>query len=315
MQAKLQTDLRDPKQRVNTLSTANLKVLGDLFAPRGVDFGFDVRVRELRLEAPPLRLAALPQLAPDRRFVRKPVGAPPPTKSKFQFLWHGHIQSESPILVDSNLLRTPIPFAVNMQLAADKPLTGDLQVLALPIEIFGKKANVDHIKVTYLADSKLAALDGLVLYENPEVKVSIQLLGTTERPQVELQSDPPLGRQQILSVLLFNKSLYELTDEELNTAANMSKAFSDGAFGLFSLIFLSATPIQSINYDPTTESYSARLKIDDKTTLAVSSDFEQSRQFTVRRRLGGHWAIRTELREKDTEEDVVLTLLEWFKRY
>ncbi len=312
VQANLATELSDFRQRLRTLNVAKIILKGPALKPHAVDLDLDLNLKEIRLEAPPLRLTTLPQLMPDKRFISESKIT---KKSTLPITWRVYVHNENPILVDSNLFKSAIPLSVNLKAAYDGQPDGNVQVLSMPVEIFGKKAQVENIKISYLKDSRTSGLNGSVLYQTPEVKIHIQFLGTTERPRVELISEPPLTRQQILSVLLYNKSLDELSEEEANTAGNMSKAFSDGAFGLFSLVFLSSTPIQSVSYDPTTGAYSARVKVDDGTTLAVSSDFEQSRQYTLRRRLGGPWAIRTELREQENEPDVVVTLLEWFKRF
>jgi hypothetical protein len=158
-------------------------------------------------------------------------------------------------------------------------------------------------------------LNGRIDDRTAEVLIHILVLGSTESPRVEFESEPPLSRQQIISVLLFNKSLAELTDEEASSTQNMSQALSDGALGLFSLFFLSSTPVQSIGYDPVTQSYSARVSLGRKTTLSVGSDFSNTKEVGLRRQLGGPWAISTELKQAQDRPDVVLTLLEWFKRF
>ena len=161
----------------------------------------------------------------------------------------------------------------------------------------------------------MGELNGLITHRTPEVLIRVLLLGNTENIRVEFQSDPPLSEQQILAVFLYNKSLAELSEEEANSTQNLSQAMSEGALGLFSLFFLSSTPIQSVGYDPVTQNYSARVGLDDKTTLSVGSDFADVREFGLRRRLGGQWALRTELRQEENRADVVLTLIEWFKRF
>lgn len=179
------------------------------------------------------------------------------------------------------------------------------------------KGNVEvkEIKVAYEEGSKAGDLDGVVVVRNPDVTVRILLLGSTEKPRIEFESDPPLERNQIVSVLLFNKLPDELTEDEASSTGSFSQATADGALGLFSLFFLSSTPVESISYDPVSQTYSARLRLDKKTTLSVGSDFDKERQVALRRRLGGRWAIRTELHDTQGEGGVLLTLLEWFKRF
>ena len=108
---------------------------------------------------------------------------------------------------------------------------------------------------------------------------------STEKPRVEFLSNPPLERQQIVSVLLFNKSPGELTEDKASSAGSFSQATADGALGLFSLLFLSSTPIESISYDPVSQTYSAKVRLDKKTTLSVGSDFDRERQMAWNRKL------------------------------
>jgi hypothetical protein len=43
------------------------------------------------------------------------------------------------------------------------------------------------------------------------------------------------------------------------------------------------------------------------------SEVEESQYLVVRKRLGSHWAIETEIREE--EQTSVTTFLEWFNRF
>ncbi len=144
----------------------------------------------------------------------------------------------------------------------------------------------------------------------------ILILGTTKEPHVVFESDPPLSQQQVISLLLFNKSVQELNEEEASSSASLSQALADGAFGLFSLVFLSSTPIESVGYDPVSGVYSVRMRVDGKTTVSVASDLEGDRQYAIRRRIGKRWAIRTELQRNEHQGNTaLLTLLEWFNRF
>jgi hypothetical protein len=234
--------------------------------------------------------------------------------------WSATITNEQPIRISTNLLKNAVPLAVNLKLGSKNPMEGFVEVLPMPINIFSKKADVQSIKVSFLPRSKVMQLNGVVVNKTSEVEIRILLLGSTEKPRVEFESDPPLDRDQIVSVLLFNKSLAEvqkqvITDDEAQSSSNVSQAMSDGAFGLFSLFFLSSTPIQSVGYDAASQSYNIRFKLGDKTTLGLGSNFGNKREVSLRRSLGGPWAIRTELTQEQEKPNVLLTMLEWFKRF
>ncbi len=314
LKGSVTTSLKDPSQSVVTRTDFVGTLLAPVLKPKGLTIDLMARLQDVRMVAPPLRLQSPPQFLPDKRFVSE-KNLKQKNVSSFPVNWSLKIITEKPLTISSNLLKAPLPVALNLQLASRQNMRGELRVQSLPLELFRKQAQLEEVLVSFEPSSKYGLLDGLVRYETSEVKVRILILGTTQKPRVEFLSDPPLNRSQILSVILYNKSLHELTEEEASSAGNFGKALGDGAFGLFSLLFLSSTPIQSVSYDPATQSYNARVRLDDKTSLNLGSDFSDSRQFTVRRRLQGRWVLSTELRQEENEPDSVLTLLEWFRRY
>lgn len=323
--AQVQTRLASKTQKLWTKTEATVTTTGAIPKLTGINVKVQSILEDILLEAPPLRLEPPPQALPDKRFVLKaePIkplqaqASEPSLKDRLPFTltWSVDVKTAKPIQISSSLLQQNIPVAVDLHLEDNGLMKGSVAVQSFPFEIFRKKAVVKNVDLIFHANSRVPELSGQINYANPEVDIRILLLGSVEKPRIEFESDPPLNRQQIVSVLLFNKSLDELNEEEVNSTASMSRAMSDGAFGLFSLLFLSSTPIQSVSYNPVTKSYTARVRLDDSTTLSMGSDFSEERQFTVRRRLGGPWSIRTELRQTDERPDVVLTLLEWLKRF
>jgi hypothetical protein len=320
----LQTDLKSPNQSL--VLAADTAIHLDIPAkrhPGALDLDNKVVLQDVRLEAPPLNLGAPPQFLPDKRFVAASSSGRselPPEEGTAQagalpVHWKLQVVTQKPVEVVTNLLEHPVPVALNLQMSDSNSMHGDVQVLPMDLKVFQKKAHIDHVRVTYSEGSKVGQLDGVIVDHTPEVTIRLLLLGSTESPRVDFESDPPLSRQQIISILLFNKSLSELSEEEADSTQSMSQALSEGAFGLFSLFFLSSTPIQSVSYDPVSQNYTARVSLGAKTTLSVGSNFDNSRRFGLRRQLGGRWAVTTELRELQDEPDVVMTLVEWFQRF
>ncbi len=312
---KLTTNLKDEKQKLASESKAKVQVHGPLLKPESISLVVDALLQDVAIEAPPLRMQKPPQLLKDKRFISSTEKKTQAKVAPIPIEWKVNVRTKNPLVVYSNLLNDPLPINLDLALMAKKPMEGQIQIKSTPFEIFNKKARLDFLNISYTDKSKIGNLDGVIKYETSEVKVDIFLLGSTERPQVDFISDPPLNRNDILSVILYNRSLAELSDDEGASTANFSNALSDGAFGLFSLVFLSSTPIQSVSYNPATQSYMARMKIDDTTSLNVGSDFTDSQQFSIRKRLKGAWVLSTELRQQEDEPDAVSTMLEWFKRY
>jgi hypothetical protein len=327
LSAVITTNLQGGKQVLNTRGEAAIRVT-DPFTPKRELF-VDAKyiLKDVRIEAPPMSLGLPPNAVPDSRFVtRAEMIAEEKARQAAKYdpglpvHWKLAISNEQPIRVGTNLLGNDVPIGVALNLDDKGAMTGDVQVLPMPVKLFSKTANVRNIKVSFLPKSDVPALDGVVVSKNPEVEIRILLLGNTNKPRVEFESDPPLSRDEIVQVLLFNKSLQELqaqavTEDEASSASNVSQAMSQGAFGLFSLFFLSSTPIQSVGYDPGSQTYNIRFKLGSKTTLAVGSDFGGRRELSVRRNLGGPWALRTELTQTEQRPNVLLTMLEWFRRF
>ena len=87
------------------------------------------------------------------------------------------------------------------------------------------------------------------------------------------------------------------------------------AFGLASLYLFGATPIEHVGYDPATKTTSVKLRLPGGANLTLGSDFDQSRQLTVRKPLMAHWAIQSEFTEQGKENRGAATFLEWLNRY
>lgn len=320
VRARLVTELASKTQALKTESDAALKI--NLQKPE-VALSGTVLLKDIAIDLPYLGIEQPPQFKPDSRFITKQdlkekiqeEKTDTASSPSFLVIEDIRIQTAQPMRFSTRLLPNPIPIDVSYRIRNPTLLSGRVLVRQMDLELFKKKATLQKFNVRKYKNSDVQDLDGLITYKTSEVLIKILIVGTTEKPTIELLSDPPLSRQQILSVLLYNKSLQQLADEEKSTASQMDQALLNNAFGLLSLFFLSSTPIESVYYDPTTQSYTAQVRLDDQTSLSLGSDFEKSQQFTLRRRLGGPWSISTELEQTEDASDVVTTLVEWFKRF
>ncbi|WP_413612438.1 translocation/assembly module TamB domain-containing protein [Bdellovibrio sp. HCB-110] len=315
IQAILTTDLTSSSQILKTESKFDVQM--DFVKPL-FTLGGTISLKEIELQLPYIGLQSPPQFKPDSRFVKgdtKKASAKPSGPSKFK-ITELKIQTEDkPILLHTNLIPNPIPVRLQYAIRNPMELSGKVAIGKMNVEIFKKKAVIEKFDLIKYKDSTVQDIDGLITHRTSEVLIQILIVGTTEKPRVEFLSDPPLSRQQIISILLFNKSLQQLANEELSTAGQLDQALLSEAFGLASLFLLSSTPIESVYFDPRTQSYTARVRLDDSTSLSLGSNFETSQQFTLRRRLGGPWSVSTQIQQTENTEDVITTLIEWFKRF
>ncbi|MBX3017739.1 MAG: translocation/assembly module TamB domain-containing protein [Bdellovibrionaceae bacterium] len=324
----LTTDLGDGLQAVKLDLNAEVRGFELLKPSRRVEVRANLEIPRLILELPRLSLLGLPRFVRDSR-IQAPNLAPADSdalvvKQKSQpppFPWSLDLRMRTPnepIILRSNLISEPVPLKIDqrLQIGSSGPasFTGLTQVLPMQVELFRRQIQVNRINVNR-PTSSATALDGLFSYQTSEVQVRIRLLGTTESPQVVWESDPPLSQRQIISIIVFGKSLGELSQEESSSAQNLERAFADGALGVASLFLLASTPIESVSYDPVAKTYAARLKVDGRTSLSLGSDFEDKQSLALRRQLGGAWSIKTELQSTTEQKDQLSTFLEWFKRF
>ncbi len=320
--ADLSTRLQGGKQHVHTRGNANIVIRNPLAPRPEIGVEANVVLSDIFLEAPPMRLQSPPRATLDSRFqsekeyLESNNGKETGHVKPHPIRWKLAVTNEKPVRISSNLLPEPLPLSIDLRLAHDKRPSGTVTLLPVPVEIFHKRAEVDKVKLTLRETSKTIGVDGLLIYRNSEALVKILILGNVEAPRIVLQSEPPLSESQIVSLLLFNKSVQELTEEEAASSSSMGQALSDGAFGLFTLIFLSSTPIESVGYDPVSDTYSVRVRLDGRTSVSVASDFQGERQYAIRRRIGSRWAVSSALqRDEDKGSHSLLTLLEWFHRF
>ena len=226
------------------------------------------------------------------------------------------IVTSQPIVLYTDLAKTPVPVALDLKFDRRSGLlTGVVEVKSFDVEFFRRNAKVDHLTLTLRPDSKRVGLDGLIKYKADEALISIRLLGTSDKPQVVFESDPPLSQSDIIGLLVFGKSPDELDADQSATVANTQTAMSDKAFGLASLYLFASTPIQFVGYDPAAKSYTMKVRIPGGETLSLNSDFDATKSVQLRKRLSRNFAIVTEAVNSTTQGNSVVTFLEWFTRY
>lgn len=224
------------------------------------------------------------------------------------------IKTAAPVLLYSNLAKDPVPVDLDLKLTIPPaPLAGTITVRPFRAVIFRRTASIEHVTLTGRAGGAAMALDGRIIYKTPEARILIRLLGTVEKPRVDLESNPPRSQDDIMAMLLFGKSPSELDSDQQSSAANARSAVADSAFGLASLYLLASTPVDYVGYDPVSKTYTLKLRLPGGATLQLGSDGE-NRGVQLRKRLAPNLAIQTELTSTQAQGNVVTTLLEWYGR-
>lgn len=224
------------------------------------------------------------------------------------------VHTETPIVLSSNLIRSPVPISLSL-FARPEGLSGTVRVESFDMEVFRQNARIDHITLTPAPKGAETALDGKIIYKRNDVTVNILLLGTTAKPTVVFESDPPMTQNELVALVLYGKMPNELDSDQKASAGNATAAMTNGAFGLASLYLFASTPVDSVGYDAATQSYQVKFKLPGGATLAVGSNLQESKTLSLRKRLARHWELQTEAGNASGEGSAITTFLQWFQRY
>jgi len=318
-------DLAAGRQRLVLRATGEAAAAGAWTPARVFEHSGELILEEVALEAPRLEVGRAPKVFVDKRIKtgatvpdgaapeRRPAGAGPRLSPPRGSLV---VRTGKPLILFSNLAKDPVPIGLDLVLASPPAAAaGKVSVGSFAVELFRRNATVDHLNVEVSSGSRPGALEGLVRYKTPDVEISILILGTVEKPRIELASVPPLKREDIIALLIFGKSPAELDPEQSASVSNTETALESRAFGLASLYLFGATPIEHVGYDPATKTTTVKLRLPGGANLTFGSDFDQSRQLKLRKSLAPHWAIQSEIGEQGREGAGATTFLEWFNRY
>lgn len=282
-----------------------------------------VEVIDLAMAAPRLDVLSIPRLTPDPRFgsipseVKLANGEKEASKTA---LFRVRVLTTSPdsIRISTNLTASPIPIGLDLaysDLAKEKSkTTGWIAVGTTPVDIFRRQATVEELRFDLL-ESGVQKILARIVTSVHGYDISILLAGNVESPDVLFLSEPPLPRDQILSVLLFGRPLEELGNVERSSVTDVEAAFANAALGVASLYYFAKTPIESISYDPNRKLLTAQVGIGGGTSV----EFGRGGQGSVvgfEKRLSREFVFRSDVeRLSASGEQTVSALIEWVKRF
>ncbi|MCR4294237.1 MAG: translocation/assembly module TamB, partial [Elusimicrobia bacterium] len=305
----LSTALAGARQRLivraaGTVSAANVRSPARAFEHEG-----ELILEEAALELPRLDVGRAPKVFADKRIrtASPPVAAnaaakthvragAPPVRGRLA------VKTGKPLILFSNLAKDPVPIALDLVLTyPPAAAAGRVEVRGFGVELFRRRATVDHLNIAVSSGAAPAALEGLVRYATPSAEIRILILGTTAKPRIEFTSAPPMKREAVIALLIFGKGPGELDSEQTASVSNTETALESRAFGLASLYLFGATPIEHVGYDPASKTTTVKLRLPGGANLTLGSDFDQSRQLTLRKPLAPHWAIQSEVTDQGRE--------------
>lgn len=321
------TELSSAKQKLNTRTRGRVTI-EDLFSPdRKTRDETDVELQDVAIQLPYLKLGPMPSPVADTRIKtgnpkrdaavearRREVKTSSAAASSVDYVVR--VKTKKPLTLLSNLIEAPVPISLDLRAAPAGP-SGTIRIESFDLDVFRQKARVDHLTLSPQPSGASMPVDGKVVYKRQDATVDILILGAVDKPQIAFQSTPPMTQNEIVAMLLYGKSPTELDADQQATAGTASSAFTDGAFGLASLFLFASTPVDSVSYDPATQTYEVKFKLPGGATFGVGSNLEESKTLTLRKRVARNVELETEVRQgqAQAQRNAVTTFLEYFRRY
>ena len=307
--------LQSPDQKINTHSEGKVTL-----AEHKITIDGESVLKNIRLTLPNFDpLAAQPAFTEDSRIkknAKEQTKSPPPHSSSeglVHFNWK--IRTENtPIQLHQMLFHPYAPIEMMWEIGG----TDESKITLKPFEIeyLKRKARVENLQLSMKPNDSQLRYHGSLVVPKTDYTIRVTILQEDTGPKITLSSEPPLSDGDIISVLLFNQTSAELTPDETGSVSNTQAAIENRALGLLSIWALSSTPIEAVSYDPGTKVYAARVKLANGLTATIGTNWENSQQVTLRKRLGKNFVLSTQfLNDHEDNTNTAMTLIEWFKRF
>ncbi|MBF0313602.1 MAG: translocation/assembly module TamB domain-containing protein [Oligoflexia bacterium] len=314
----VRSDLFSERQALKAMFLGHmlLRKQGDDFSP---EINGSLYLGDIRLVLPDVLPNKSLRLFPDQRIFYSQQAATKAAKadpSRLKTDLHISTVHQNAIKLTTTYSKQSIPISIKMHLKDNQVQAGEIQVQPFALNLFRKNAQLSFFKVTMRPEVSQSPVSGEVLIRYTDYLIMIKFVGTIDRPQILLESNPPLEQNQIMAVLLFSKPIEELTEEEGTSVMSVKAAAANGAITLASLYILSSTPIESVGYNPETGQISAKIKLGSKTSLSLGAEPGSLETIGIRRELGSNFILSSEVRKEPEEaKSNIWTFLEWHKRY
>ncbi|MBX9766590.1 MAG: hypothetical protein K2X47_04905, partial [Bdellovibrionales bacterium] len=80
--------------------------------------------------------------------------------------------------------------------------------------------------------------------------------------------------------------------------------------------FLASTPVESISYDSRAQMFTAKVKLQEGTSIDIGTDTDRLKQIGINRHISGPWYIYTYLKNPTAgEERSTSAFIEWVLKY
>ena len=274
-----------------------------------------VLLNDIQIALPVFGLKGPPPLIPDSRLKKTLVQKVKDPATSLEYSVRVKTADAHPIRLLSNLAKTPVPVELDILIDSSKAPSGEIRVKEFAVEFFRRKAQMKYFNVK-LKGTDEETLHGLIEVHYTDYLVKIYLDGTTREPTYRFESVPPLSQNDIISVLLFGRKTDENDPGQTGSVANTQAALADKAVGLASMYLLASTPIESVGYNSQSQTFTAKFRLTEGTSLNVGAGDSGVKEVGVNRHLGGPWYIYTFLKNPAERQDrSTAAFLQWVLRY
>jgi hypothetical protein len=266
-------------------------------------------------------LAPTPALARDSRIVRYkapkpskiPESAKPRTEKSMAFSFSVKGDPGSIILLNRYFfpsLTAGIHFATNPD---EGSLSGSVNLSqSFGLHYLNREISVDKIDIVLHPAVEVTAV---ISMERSGYHIQADLHQIAGKTKIILHSTPPLQDNEIVSLLIYGMPMNSISSEQSSSVGSTQAAISSEALGIFSFFAFASTPIQTVLYDPATQTYSAVVRLPGGVTASIGSGWDNARQVALSKSLGRNFALSTELIKDSNGVDQAGTLLRWRKSY
>jgi hypothetical protein len=317
---RVSTVLKSKEQVLNTTSDGSLSMGPSLDA---WELRGETELKNIRVSLPQFELfSSQPRLKGDPRIIsmkeRQEAELSPSEnqlredRSVFPWSWRFHSKPGA-VRVNQDYFKPTLPLEVDIA-CSNARTSGSVKVLPVNLVILSREARVESFR--FNLGNASPGYEGEVSVKRTNHKVLMKISERSGMPKVDLSSEPPLDKTDVLSVLLYNQTTRELNPDNSTSVAETRSALANKAIGLFSVIALSSTPIDAVTYDANTGVYSARVKISDGLTATIGTNWDKTQTLAFRKRLGKNFVLSTLVESNsDSDSNSGKTLLEWVRRY
>jgi hypothetical protein len=309
-----EANLNSPNQTVQLATEAKLDLDQRL---KGLDVYVSALIKSFQVELPPLDpIRGVPKVTRDSRVVLRP----PPRKTKIGFKTRVflEVKTEKPgaIRLLSSLAKPYVPVTIDVKAGTSGDPSGYVRLEPFTLSYLRRNVNVEHLQIGMAAnDDDALPVDGRFRIDQTAYRIFVDVKGDLESPNVQLSSEPYLPRNEIISVLLYDRTSSELVSSDAETAGSVEAALADRAIGLFGLWAFATTPIKSFTYNPVTKVYSATVDLGGGLTAGVGTNWEAAAHLEVRKRVSKRWVLTASWSPSETQEQVGKLVLQWEKRF